>query len=80
MNKNATYEHEPIEGLESFVNLGECVDVEALVQKEQTQQSIPKEVINVPKSSTQSKRIFSEAMDIEPKHTARKKMKTIQTE
>jgi hypothetical protein len=80
MNKNAPYEHEPIEGLENFVNLEECVDVEAPVQKAPTQQSIPKVVIKVPKSSTQSKRIVSEAMDIDPEHTARKKMKTIQTE
>jgi hypothetical protein len=42
MNKNAPYEHEPIKGLENFVNLEECVDVEAPVQKSQTQQSIPK--------------------------------------
>jgi len=37
MKKNAPYEHEPIEGLENFVNLEECVDVEAPVQKSQTQ-------------------------------------------
>jgi hypothetical protein len=36
-------------------------------------------VIKVPKSSTQSKRIVSEAMDIDPEHTAIKKMKTIQS-
>jgi hypothetical protein len=79
MNKNAPYEHEPIEGLENFVNLEECVDVEAPVQKTQTQQSTPKVVVKVPKYSTRSKRIVSEAMDIDPEHTTRKKMKTFQT-
>ena len=52
MNKNAPYEHEPIEGMDNFLNLEECVDVEAPVQKAPTQQSIPKVVIKVPKSST----------------------------
>jgi hypothetical protein len=51
-----------------------------LVQIAPTQQSIPKVVIKVPKTSTQSKRIVSKAMDIDPKHTPRKKMKSIQKE
>jgi hypothetical protein len=80
MDKNAPYEHEPIEGLENFVNLEECVDVESSVQNAPTQQSIPKVVIKVPKASTQSNRIVSEAMDIDPEHTSKKKMKTIQIE
>ena len=64
MNKESPYEHEQVECFDKLANLEVCVDMEATLQKIQTQKAPQNLIIKAPKISVYSKRRSSKAMGI----------------